>query len=179
MENFILKLQWWDVAASHDIILMSSAAHIDELIKFPNEIEALSSENATSLIDVSAVRVANKLRQLKLKPDAVVVYMTSSGGIYNFSTNCTLKPEDTPLPYSEHFNWHMIPYMQQVYVQAIRQAMSEKKQPFLVLDMQYLMQMRRGCRGDYIHSLSTVKASPYFNTWMVLYNLLLEYKQET
>ena len=166
---------WWTLAASQDVIVISSAAHINELLLYPNETEAPADVNATTIIDASANQIARKLKQLKLKPDSVVVYLTSSAGIENFSKDCDLKPEDTPLPYDTRFNWHMVPYMQEVYVRTFEQAMLEANHSFLVLDLQHLMQMRRGCRGDFVHGYSEVKGSPYFNTWLALYNLLLEY----
>jgi hypothetical protein len=165
---------WWALAASHDIIVLSSASHINELLMFPNETAAAVHTNDTTLIDASANLIARKLKQLKLKPSAVIVYMTASSGITNFSKDCNLPPEDTPLPYDALFNWHMVPYMQQTYVRTFRQAMRDMNQPFLVLDMQHLMQMRRGCRGDFVHAIGG-KASPYFHTWLALYNLLVAY----
>ena len=167
---------WWSLAASQDIIMLSAAAHVNELILFPNETATRGNANIT--LDRSAVQIANKLKHIPLKPNAVVMYMTASSGIYNFSKDCTLPPENIPLPHTDHYNWNMVPYMQQSYVKTIRQAMNDRHQPFLVLDLQYLTQMRRGCRGDFVHAFSDVKSSPYFNTWMMLYNLLMEYRTE-
>jgi hypothetical protein len=166
---------WTNLAQTSDIVMISSAAHIHELLNFPNETKAKPDINYTKYIDASAAVVANRLKTLKMKPNTVLVYMTASAGIENFTSDCSLKPEDVPLPYDTMFSWDKVPYMQATYVRAIRQAMMEINQPFLVLDMQHLMQMRRGCRGDFVHGNSQVKESSYFTTWQVLYNLLVEY----
>lgn len=166
---------WWTLAAQQDVIILSAAAHIHELVMFPNEQPAPAGVNSTSLISTSARLIAAKLKQLKLKKDAVIVFVTSSGGIANFSSDCNLKPAASPLPIDDMFSWPLVPRMQSSYVGAFRQALLERGQPFLVLDLQHLQQMRRGCRGDYVHSSSRTKDSPYFNTWLLLFNLLLEH----
>jgi hypothetical protein len=168
---------WWELASRTDVILISSAAHVNDILEFPNEKAATPAVNATTIIDASATLLANKLKQLTLKPDAVVVYMTTSAGIENFTNDCDLKPSDTPLPYDSRYHWQMVPYMQQAYVRGFRRVMQERHQPSLVMDLQHIVQMRRGCRGDFVHSSSQVMASPYFNHWLVLYNLMLEYRR--
>lgn len=166
---------WLALAEQSDIVLISSAAHINELVEYPREQPATPGVPFTTYIDESARIIANKLKKLKMKPNSVIVYLASSAGIMNFTNDCSLKPESRPLPYDSMYNWDKVPYMQTTYVTALQQAMHEVHQPFLVIDLQYLMQMRRGCRGDFVHSVSTVKDSPYFNVWLLLHNLMLEY----
>mmetsp|Transcript_696 Transcript_696/g.1191 ORF Transcript_696/g.1191 Transcript_696/m.1191 type:complete len:173 (+) Transcript_696:3-521(+) len=165
------------LAGSSDIVVISSAAHIHELVTYPNETVASPKVPFETYVDASAYFIADKLKKLKMKPNSVLVYMTSSGGIENFTNDCSLKPADKPLPYDKQYNWDKIPYMQATYVRVFKEAMREIKQPFLIMDLQYLNQMRRGCRGDFVHGFSTVKESPYFNVWLLLYNLMLEYNQ--
>jgi hypothetical protein len=160
-------------------VLISSAAHVQEILTYPFEQAASPAVDYTHYIDASARLIAGKLKTIKMKPDSLLVYMTSSAGIENFTNDCSLQPAETPLPYGSLYNWDKIPYMQSRYVQEFRQvAEEEMNQTFLVLDMQHMVQMRRGCRGDFVHGHATVKASPYFNNWLVLYNLLVEYRKE-
>jgi len=121
---------WMRLAGSSDIVVISSAAHIHELVTYPNETVASPKVPFETYVDASAYFIADKLKKLKMKPNSVLVYMTSSGGIENFTNDCSLKPADKPLPYDKQYNWDKIPYMQATYVRVFKEAMREIKQPF-------------------------------------------------
>ena len=167
---------WRDLAATQDVIIMSFGAHVRDMIEYPNQIEAEATANASLIIDSSAEVVAEQMRKMPLKPDVIVIYLTAGGGIENFTRDCTEPPAHKPWPYEKRFAWNWIPYAQKRYVLTIGSVMKERSIPFLVMDTQHLSQMRRGCRYDFVHSSTREMESPMYHTWLVLYNLLSEYR---
>ena len=167
---------WEDIVMLQDVVVISFGAHVKGLISYPNGKKADIGAEPTLIIQSSANLVASKLRQLKFKNGSALIYFTAGGGIEKYTRDCSEAPASKPLPYDTLHEWQWIPHVQKSYVNEIRDVMAERKQPFLVLNLQHLTQMQRGCRRNYIHPNTTDKRSPYYLAWLILYNLLLEYR---
>ena len=169
---------WWEMAPKYDIVVFSSGAHVNNMVLHPYGAKSPPSNfSANKMIESSAHLIGDELKRLipRMKPSAQFIYMTTNGGIQNFTHDCSVKPEEVPIPIADQYSWPLIPAMQEVYVREFRKAVVPFK--LLVMDMQYMMQMRRGCHNDYVHTNPATKNSPQFNTWQLLYNILIELSQ--
>lgn len=163
--------KWWSYVETADVVMVSFGPHIESMREYPYNYPPAQNFDVLSLVEETARNVSYKLKSM-LKPDAVVVYRTSHHGIHNPIKDCLLEPLAAPYPPEKNYSWDLIPVANQIYMKSLKRHLGRG---LLIMNHQNLLNMRIGCRNDFIHFATNDWHSPIAMDWQILQNILEVY----
>ena len=115
-----------------------------------------------------------------MKTSAVLIFISGSRGVREFSTNCSVAPatkQEVEIQREDpryKYHWDDIPLSNQIYFEVFRAVFGRR---LVVLDVLDLFQRMKGCRSDGLHFRVDVPATPKNIIWQMIYNVLVEMKE--
>lgn len=163
---------WQAIAHLYDYLFVSIGPHANAMTQFPygKPVAQYTDFRHKSFFAAEAIETANVLN-LESKPNAQLIFRTGPVGVAEYSKHCELQPFDTPPVIHNNHSWPLIPVLNDIYVNTLRNALGQR---LLIMDTSTLMSKMRGCRRDPMHLRDDNASTPILLEWLILQNLLVE-----